>query len=70
MFGNRKNQGGFLFDTGEGCLVWLLIGIVAMPILGLYLAGRKNSDAGTRVLGWILFVVGMLIWVFMELRHG
>ena len=67
MSGNRNQNSGF---GSGGCLVWLIIGIAAMPILGLYLAAKKNASHETRILGWILFVVGMIIWVYMELNRG
>lgn len=66
--GNRNNHSGFDFGSG-GCPVWLFIGLVAMPIIGLFLIGNKKADSTTKALGWVLFVVGMLIWVCMEIRH-
>ena len=50
MSGNRNQNSGF---GSGGCLVWLIIGIAAMPILGLYLAAKKNASHETRILGWI-----------------
>ena len=64
MAGNRHSSG----NTGGGCLVGLIIAIAALPILGLYLAAKKNASPETRVIGWILFVVGIVIWVYLELH--
>ena len=48
-------------NSGMGCLVGLMLGLMAMPLVGLYmlLAGK---DAGQRVIGLILTIVGIALW--------
>lgn len=57
------------FDPGSGdmgCLVLLLLGVFAMPLVGLYLLLKKDADDGTKLLGGALLVVGIIIWVYLS----
>ena len=68
MSGNRRGND---IDHGSmGCLVFFLIGIVAMPIVGIYLITKKGGDDGTKVLGWILLIVGLILWAYLGTSHG
>ena len=62
--GNR-NSGG-----GDGCVGLMILGIVALPLVGLYLLAKKDADIGTRVLGWVLFIVGSIIWIYIGTYKG
>lgn len=50
-------------DSGMGCLVMALLGLFALPFVGLYLMTRGNSD--DKVLGIILMIVGVVLWIMM-----
>ena len=68
MSGNRRGND---IDPGTmGCLVFFLIGIVAMPIVGIYLITKKDGDEGTKVAGWILLVVGLILWAYLGTSQG
>lgn len=62
--GNR-NSGG-----GDGCVGLMILGIVALPLVGLYLLAKKDADIGTRVLGGVLFIVGSVIWIYIGTYKG
>ncbi len=55
--GNNSN------DTGVGCIVAAILGIIAMPIVGLVMA--LDNDPEKKALGWILTVVGTVLWIWM-----
>lgn len=55
---NRKNS-----DDMTGCLAQVLLLVFLMPVVGLYLALGKDSDQERRALGWVLFFVGIVIWI-------
>jgi len=46
-----------------GCLVMVLLGLFALPFVGLYLVSRGNED--DKVLGTILMIVGTIIWIMI-----
>ena len=50
-------------DSGLGCILMLVIGILAMPIVGFYLL-VASSDEETKVLGTVLLVIGAIVWIF------
>ena len=57
------------FDPGSGdmgCLALLLLGVFAMPLVGLYLLFKKDADDGTKMLGGVLLVVGIIIWAYLS----
>ena len=57
---SRKNS-----DDMTGCLAQVLLVVFLMPVVGLYLALGKDSDQERRALGWVLFFVGIVIWIVM-----
>lgn len=63
---NRSGGSG----GGEGCLVWMILGFIALPLVGLYLLAKKDADIGTRVLGCVLFIVGSIIWIYIGTYKG
>ena len=54
-------------DAALGCVVQALLIVFLMPIVGLYLATKKDSSNENRTLGWVLFVVGIVIWFVFAL---
>lgn len=48
-------------DSGIGCLLGLMLAIIAMPLLGLFLAvaGEKSEQ---KMLGVVLLIVGIMVW--------
>lgn len=53
---NGSNGGGL------GCAVMLLFAVVAMPLVGLYLA-VAGKESGQKVLGVVLIIVGIIVWI-------
>ena len=49
-------------DDGMGCLIMVLLGIFALPLVGLYmmLAGDNGEQ---RTIGVVLLIVGVIIWI-------
>jgi len=48
-------------DTGMGCLVMLVLGLIAMPIVGFFML--FSGDTESKALGLVLLIVGIIIWV-------
>ncbi|MDD6448986.1 MAG: hypothetical protein PUF78_04615 [Lachnospiraceae bacterium] len=59
--GRRPRKDGD--DCTTSCIVYFILGIIAMPLLGLYLMLKKDTDDGTRVLGGVLLIAGIIFWV-------
>ena len=57
-------------DSATGCLVYFLLGIIAMPLLGLYLMLKKDASDNTHVLGGVLLIVGIIIWIAIAVHSG
>ena len=51
-------------SSGMGCLVVIILGILAMPLAGLYmlLAGK---DSEQKAVGLILTIVGFIFWIMV-----
>ena len=49
-------------DSGMGCLVMIILGLVAMPLVGLYMLFQGDDD-GQKAIGAILTIVGIIIWI-------
>ncbi len=45
-------------------IVYIIFFIYLMPVLGIWLMLRKSSTTGMKVLGFILFLIGMGIWSY------
>ena len=67
MSGRNRNGGN---GGGDGCLVWMILGIVALPLVGLYLLAKKDADSSTKARGWVLFIVGSIIWIYIGTYKG
>ena len=59
---NRKNS-----DDMSGCLAQVLLVVFLMPLVGLYFALKKDVDDESRSLGWVLFFVGIVIWIVLAI---
>ena len=59
--GNRRRDPG-----DSGCLALLIIGFIAMPLVGLYLMSKKDDES--RALGLVLLIVGIILWVYVGVR--
>lgn len=49
-------------DSGLGCLVMIILGMLAMPLVGIYML-ISGKDDGQKVIGAILTIVGIIIWI-------
>ena len=58
----HRNHGGN--DAGMGCLLWLILGLVAMPLVGLYLL-LSGKDFDKKAIGLVLLVLGTLFWIMV-----
>lgn len=54
---NRKRDN----DTALGCIVHTILGLLFIPIVGLFLICSKKPEK--KNLGWILLIVGVLLWI-------
>ena len=50
-------------DAAMGCIVYGLLGLILMPIVGLFLAFSKDPEK--RIWGWVLFAVGAALWLII-----
>jgi hypothetical protein len=50
-------------DAAMGCIVYALLAIFFMPIVGLVLVCGKDPEKKT--LGWVLLVVGIILWIIV-----
>lgn len=48
-------------DGGMGCLVILVLAVIAMPLVGLYLAFAGESSE-QKMLGVALLIVGIIVY--------
>lgn len=48
-------------DGGTGCLVMLVLAVIAMPLVGLYLAFAGESSE-QKFLGVALLIVGIIVY--------
>ena len=48
-------------DGSTGCLAFALLVLFVMPVVGLIIVCRKDPEKKT--LGWILLVVGTILWI-------
>ena len=57
MSGRKKDDGMM------GCLAIVFIGIVAMPLVGVYMLVKgKDEHKG---IGLILTIIGVILWIFV-----
>lgn len=49
-------------DDGMGCLIMIILGIFALPIVGFYMmVAGDNSEQ--RAIGVVLLIVGLIFWI-------
>lgn len=58
---HHHRRGGF-DDSGLGCLVMIILGMLAMPLVGIYML-ISGKDDGKKAIGAILTIVGIIIWI-------
>ena len=46
-------------DAALGCVVYAILGIVLMPVIGLFLVCSKDPEKKTW--GWILLIIGLVL---------
>lgn len=50
-------------DGTLGCLAAVIMGLIAMPILGIYLISKE--DEGMKVVGVLLTIIGVVLWIYV-----
>lgn len=50
-------------DAALGCVVQALLIVFLLPVFGLYLATKQDAAEDTRTMGWIMFAIGIVIWI-------
>ena len=50
-------------DGSTGCLAFALLVLFVMPVVGLMMVCSKDPEKKT--LGWILLVVGTILWIII-----
>ncbi|MBQ6384622.1 MAG: hypothetical protein IJJ38_00430 [Lachnospiraceae bacterium] len=69
--GRDRYYGGNRGGGGSGdCLTALILGMIAMPIVGLCLILKRDGDPVTKVIGCIMLVIGSLIWFNVIINSG
>lgn len=56
MSGRKKDDGMM------GCLAIVFIGIVAMPLVGVYMQVKGNDEQ--KGIGLVLTIIGLILWIF------
>ena len=56
-------------DSLPGCIIFLILGAIALPLVGLYFIVSGGSD-DRKALGWILFVAGCILWLCALMYRG
>ena len=50
-------------DGATGCLAFALLALFLMPVVGFIMVCSKDPEKKT--LGWILLVVGTILWIMI-----
>ena len=61
MAGNPKND-----DATWGCIVNVIVGLILMPVVGLYLIASKDPEK--KFWGWVLLAVGIVFLIIIGNR--
>ena len=48
-------------DGATGCLAFALLALLLMPVVGFVMVCSKDPEKKT--LGWILLIVGTILWI-------
>ena len=49
-------------DSGMGCLVGLVLCLMAMPVVGIFML-LAGEDTDQKVIGLILTIIGLILWI-------
>ena len=60
-YNNKNNVNN---SSALGCVSTIIFAIIAMPLAGLFLLCAGKST-GTKVIGLLLFVLGIVFWISM-----
>ena len=52
-------------DTAMGCIIYAVLGLILMPLVGLFLVCSK--DAEKKAWGWILLILGIILWIVFSI---
>ncbi len=55
-------------DGVIGCLIWVIIILIALPVYGVYRIITGKSD-GEKAVGVLLLIVGILLWIVVGTSH-
>lgn len=62
MAWNNKNNKNIVDNTSTmGCVTTIILGIIAMPLAGVFLLITGKS-AGTKIIGILLLILGIVFW--------
>lgn len=53
-------------SDGVGCLAFALLVIFLMPFVGLFMVCGKDLEK--KGLGWVLLIVGTILWIWLACR--
>lgn len=55
-------------DAAIGCIVYAVLGLILMPIVGLFLVCSKDPEKKTW--GWILLIVGIILLAILGIGRA
>lgn len=50
-------------DSGIGCIVMLVLGFIALPVVGLVM--MCSGDEDQKALGLVILIVGIILWIMV-----
>ena len=57
-------------DGAIGCLAVFMLALIAMPLVGLYLALSKNTDDDAKAVGWVMVIIGCAFWIYVAVKSA
>ena len=48
-------------DAAMGCIVYAVLGLILMPLIGLFFVCSKDTEKKTW--SWILLILGIILWI-------
>lgn len=58
---HHRHGGGSSDASGMGCLVMIILALIAMPLVGVYML-ISGKDSSQKTIGAILLIVGIIFW--------